>query len=72
MYDKNRNKINDVASYQRWANELNFDGIDFPVKLNQIEKFMKQNDHLAINVYHYVLFFFLNEWVAKTVRSESK
>lgn len=51
VYAKNRNKVNDAASYHRWANELNFNDIDFPVRLNQIEKFMQQNEHIAVNVY---------------------
>lgn len=55
VYSKNRNKVNDAASYHRWANELNFDGIDFPVRLNQIDKFMQQNDHLAVNIYYFDL-----------------
>lgn len=29
-----------------WAHELNFNGIDFPVRLNQIEKFMQQNEDI--------------------------
>lgn len=53
VYAKNRNKVNQAASYHRWANELNFDRIDFPVRLNQIEKFMQENQHIAINVYYF-------------------
>lgn len=53
VYRKNRNKVNDVQSYYFWANELNFDGINFPVRLNQIDKFMQQNDHIAVNVYYF-------------------
>lgn len=53
MSAKNKNKASDAISYRRWANDLNFDGIDFPVRLNQIEKFMQQNEHLAVNVYYY-------------------
>lgn len=53
VYVKNRHKVNDAASYRFWANELNFNGIDFPVKLNQIEKFMQQNNQLAVNVYYF-------------------
>lgn len=50
---RNKNKVNDVESYLLWKNELNFDGIDFPVRLNQIEKFMQQNEGLAVNVYYF-------------------
>lgn len=46
-------KVNDAASYRYWANEMNFEGIDFPVRLNQIHKFMDQNEGIAINVYHF-------------------
>lgn len=50
---KSRTKTNCAKTYQRWTDELNFDGIDFPVRLNQIEKFMKQNKPLSINVYYF-------------------
>lgn len=53
VYRKNRNKVNDAASYLYWKNELNFDGINFPVHLNQINKFMQQNEHIAVNVYYF-------------------
>lgn len=53
VYDKNRRKVTDAISYQEWINELNFDGIDFPMRLNQIEKFMQQNEHIAVNVYYF-------------------
>lgn len=55
VYAKNKNKTNDAKSYQRWCNELNFSGIDFPMRLNQIEKFMRQNEQIAINVYYFDL-----------------
>lgn len=50
---KNDRKVNDVSRYAEWVDELNFDGIDFPVQLNQIEKFMKQNESIAVNVYYF-------------------
>lgn len=40
-----------VTHYKRYENELNFTGIDFPVKLNQIDKFEKLNPTISINVY---------------------
>lgn len=43
---KNKNKENDAVSYQRRADDLNFNGIDFPVRLYQIEKFMQQNENI--------------------------
>lgn len=53
VYNRNKNRVNEVERYAIWKNELNFDGIDFPVRLNQIDKFMQQNDGIAVNVYHY-------------------
>lgn len=50
---KNKNKANDAKSYSRWMDELNFNGIDFPVRLNQIKKFMHQNQQIAVNVYYF-------------------
>lgn len=49
---RGRNK-KDAASYKEWAHELNFNGIDFPVRINQIEKFMSQNEKIAVNVYFF-------------------
>lgn len=43
----------DSAHYSRYKDELNFDGIDFPVRLNQIDKFTKQNSTISVNVYFY-------------------
>lgn len=53
VFAKNKNKANDANRYFRWSNELNFKGIDFPVRLNQIEKFMQQNEQISINVYYF-------------------
>lgn len=53
VHAENRNKVTDVASYRRWANELNFVDIEFPMRLNQIEKFMEQNEGIAVNVYYF-------------------
>lgn len=50
---KSKNKGNDALSYRMWSNELNFDGIEFPVQLNQIEKFMQLNERIAVNVYYF-------------------
>ena len=36
------------------SEELNWDGITFPVDLKQIDRFEKQNDSLSINVFGYV------------------
>lgn len=53
VHKKNRNITNDAFSYKLWKDELNFNDIDFPVRLNQIEKFMEQNATLAVNVYFF-------------------
>lgn len=53
MRKKRIKKVNDATSYKLWSNELNFDGIEFPMQLTQIEKFMAQNEDIAINVYYY-------------------
>ena len=39
-----------VSSYKIYENELNFNGIQFPMSLKQIPKFEKQN-HISVNVY---------------------
>ena len=45
----NHQKINDLKQYK---NELNFKGIDFPVKLKDIKKFENQNPLVpGINVF---------------------
>lgn len=53
VHARNKNKVNNAESYCQWRNELDFDGIDFPVRLNQIEKFMQQNEGIAVNVYYF-------------------
>lgn len=53
VHAENRNKVTDVASYRRWADELNFNNIEFPMRLNKIEQFMEQNEGIAINVYYF-------------------
>ena len=40
------------SKYTKWLNELNFEGIDFPVKLKEIDKFEYQNPY-RINVLGY-------------------
>ena len=40
------------SKYTKWLNELNFNGIDFPVKLKEIDKFEYQNPY-RINVLGY-------------------
>ena len=46
---KHSSRINDVRKYE---NDLNFKGINFPIKIKDIQKFEKQNPHLpGINVF---------------------
>lgn len=42
-----------VSKYIKYENELNFTGIEFPMKINQISKFERLNDSISINVYHF-------------------
>lgn len=42
-----------LQHYLKYENELNFDGIDFPVRLQDINKFVSQNKGISVNVYHY-------------------
>ena len=39
-----------ISKYKDLENSLNFDGIDFPVKLKDIPKFERQND-VSVNLY---------------------
>ena len=45
------NNANRVNQYKKWENELNFDGIEFPVSSSQILKFEAQNLKISVNVY---------------------
>ena len=45
--EMNANRIN---QYKKWENQLNFDGIEFPVSPSQIPKFEAQNV-VSVNVY---------------------
>lgn len=40
-----------VSSYPHFSSLLNFEGIEFPVKITDIPKFEKQNPDISINVY---------------------
>lgn len=53
VYAKNRNKVNDAASYQCWANELNFDGIDLKgptIKQIKQEIYAKVVERICVKV----------------------
>lgn len=49
-YEKNPQRLD---QYLKHGNELNFNGIDFPVHLNQIGKFEQQNEDISVHVYYY-------------------
>ncbi|XP_055306011.1 uncharacterized protein LOC129570437 [Sitodiplosis mosellana] len=51
--DKVNHMPNRVNHYIPYENELNFNNIDFPVCLKDIDKFEQQNENISINVYHY-------------------
>lgn len=42
-----------LNKYIQYRNELNFTGIEFPMRVNSIDKFEKLNDSISINVYMY-------------------
>ena len=44
------NHVERLTNYQDYKDELNFDGIEFPVPIHQISKFEKQNSGISITV----------------------
>lgn len=42
-----------VHSYYRYEKKVNFDGMEFPVKLNKMHKFESQNPEISVNVYYF-------------------
>lgn len=40
-----------VIHYKKYQNKLNFKGVKFPVKINDIGKFERNNSNISINVY---------------------
>lgn len=42
-----------IQNYTKYRSVLNFDGIKFPVQLQQIDKFMELNSTISINVYYF-------------------
>lgn len=42
-----------LYNYVPYEDELNFDGISFPVRLHDIDKFERQNNMISVNVYYY-------------------
>lgn len=53
VHKRDRNKAAIAARYKEWEKTLNFDCIDAPTPLNQIEKFMEHNQSIAVNIYFY-------------------
>ena len=51
-YDEIKEYSERPSKYTKWLNDLNFEGIDFPVKLKEIDKFENQNPY-RINVLGY-------------------
>ena len=45
-----KNKPEGIHHYQPYKDELNFDGIEFPVTIDKIEKFERQNN-ISANVF---------------------
>jgi hypothetical protein len=56
LYRKHKNKIKwnpeRLYHYKKWENleEFNFDGIKFPVEVNDLKKFCEQNN-ISLNLY---------------------
>lgn len=42
-----------INHYYRYNDDLNFRGIQFPVRINQIDKFLQQNATISINIYYF-------------------
>lgn len=47
---KNRHRVN---KYQQYEGDLNMHGITYPVSIDQIGKFERQNEKISVNVYAY-------------------
>lgn len=52
LYPAKKN-AQDIGNYWRYRDELNFDEVFFPVRLNKIDKFEKTNPDISINVYYF-------------------
>lgn len=48
---KVQNHAERVSNYRKHVNKINLDGISFPVTLNQIKIFEKNNPRISVNVY---------------------
>lgn len=43
--------VDRVKQYQRWGDELDFEGLEFPMEVDKIRKFERMNPQFAINVF---------------------
>lgn len=43
--------VDRLSNYERFKKELNFDGIEFPMSVQNIDKFEILNPHISVNVY---------------------
>ena len=48
---KHGEHLNRVSNYSPYINELNLDGITFPISKDGVKKFNKHNPHIPVNVY---------------------
>lgn len=46
-----KKNVDRLSNYERFKNELNFDDIEFPVSVQDIDKFEMLNPHISVNVY---------------------
>ena len=44
---------NRMSQYRQYENELNIEGIDYPVPVTQIKKFERQNANISVKVFGY-------------------
>jgi hypothetical protein len=47
----NQKRINEVSQYKKFADQLNWDGVNFPSKITDIVRFEKNNEEYCINVF---------------------
>ncbi len=47
----NQKRINEVSQYEKFADRLNWDGINFPSKISDIVRFEKNNEEYCINLF---------------------
>lgn len=48
-----RDQPHRLHHYKQYVNELNVGGIEFPMRVNQIAKFERQNTTISVNVFGY-------------------